>query len=422
MKLKHMRLLMILGLLLPLTVLCQKREYKRGLALENQGEIILAMDQYRAALYKNMYFTRAKVALERSANTRVERLLSDYFVARQKGNWEEAQKISNSVTTFRDEMKYFSIEIKLPDYQEARLIEDRQKMQEASVASQASEKKLEIKHKASRSFEAGNYFLAYDLYSDLLASDPENEDYQHNLEQSKVRGSISIAVMDLGDSKARQTRSLKAAILSKIAQWSHPLLTMIEREDLNVLIEEQKQVFTGLFDESTTAAPGMLKGVKHLLLIRLEDIQHKRSEGNATSQTAYEKIRSKVFDEAGNWRITPKYLPRQYTQKSGHVSMTAALHCKLIEVETGRILTANKVAGNIKDEKVVSIYEGDANALFPIRNGEIVITGEYVRKFRESFGDQRVLKTENQLFYELEQQLALEAVTHLKEALLGGKL
>ena len=417
-----MRLLMMLGMLLPLTVLCQKRDYKKGLALEKQGEISLAMDHYRAALYKNMYFSEAKAALERSAKVKVERLLSDYFVARQKGNWEEAQKISKSVTTVRDEMKYFSIEIELPDYQEARLVEDRQKMQEASAASQALEENLEMKQKASRAFEAGNYFLAHDLYSNLLASDPGNKDYLHNLEQSKAQGSISIAVVDLGDSKARHTRSLKAAILSEIARWSHPLLTVMEREDLNVLIEEQKLAFTGLFDESSTATPGMLQGVKHLLLIRLEDIQHKRSEWDAISQTAYEKIRSKVFDEAGNWRITPKYLARQYTEKSEQVSMTAVLHYKFIEVETGSILTANKVVSTIEDQNVVLTYEGDANTLFPVRNGEIVITGEYVQKFRESFGNQSVLKTENRLFYELEQQLALEAVSHFKEALLGGKL
>ena len=102
--------------------------------------------------------------------------------------------------------------------------------------------------------------------------------------------------------------------------------------------------------------------------------------------------------------------------------MTAALHYKFIEVETGSILTANKVVNTIEDQNVVLTYEGDANTLYPVRNGEIVVTGEYVQKFRESFGNQRVLKTENQLFYELEQQLALEAVSHFKEALLGGKL
>ena len=422
MKLKHMRLLIVLGLLLPLTGLGQKRQYKKGLALEKQGEITLAMNLYKEALYKNMFYSRAKVALERTANTRVESLLGDYFIARQKGNGEEAHKISKSVKTIRDEMKYFFIEIDLPDYQEARLKEDLAQIPDASSGPPIPHRNLELEAEASRAFEAGNYFSSYDLYSSLLAEDPGNKDYAYYLDQSKALGSMSIAVVDLEDSKTRHTRSLKAAILSELALWSHPLLTIVEREDLNALIQEQKRVFTGLFEESSTASPGMLKGVKNLLIISLEDVQYKKGAEKSVRQTAYESTRTKVFDEAGNWRTNPNYVPRHYQEKLERASSTGTLHYKLIEVETGRILTANQVKGIIEDERTVLTYHGDANTLYPQRNGEIVVRGGYVQEFRNSFSNQDVLKSENQLFNDLENQLVMDAVSHLKELLLGGGL
>lgn len=422
MKLNYMRLLLLIGFLLPLTVFCQKRDYKKGLAFEKEGEVLLAIDHYKQALYKNMYYSGAKAGLKRCAEARMESLLSEYFMARQKGDWKEAAKIFETVETLTDEMAYFSIEIDLPAYQEARFAADRQKIQEKSEALSASGRQEEMEKKAFIAFENGNYFLAYDLYSSLLASEPENKDYARYLDQSKAKGRMSMAVADLQDQNSRHTEALKTAMLSAIAQWSHPLLTMIEREDLNALIREQKRVFTGLFEESSTASPGMLKGVKHLLIVRLEDVRYKRNTGKPIGQTAYEKVRSKVFDEAGNWRINERYLPRDFFEKSDHASMTASLHYKLLEVETGKILTANKVLGTVEDEKVVSTYNGNTGTLFPVRNGEIVITGEYVNEFRASFGPQKALKSETRLFHELEQQLAAAAIAHLKEFLLGVSL
>ena len=422
MKSGNMRLLILLGLVLPLAALCQKRDYKRGLSFEKQGEISVAMAHYKAALYKNMYFAPAKAALERCANTRIESLLSDYFVERQQENWEKVQKISEGVLVIRDEMKYFSIEINLPDYQKARLTEDRQMIEQMSRDSPRSEENLNIAEEASQAFRTGNYFLAYNLYGNLLDTNPENKDYAYYQDQSKAKGSVSMAVAGLEDPKNRHARSLKAAILSALAQWSHPLLTIVEREDLDMLIREQQQVFTGLFEEKSTASPGLLKGVKHLLLIRLEDIKYSRDPGKPMRQTAYEEVRSKDFDEAGNWRVNTRYLPRQYTEINERASMTASLHYELVEVETGNILIADKVFGTIDDMRLYSSYHGNVETLFPVREGEIVISGEYVQDFRDSFRDQRILKGENQLLHELEQQLAGKVATDLKEMFLGGKL
>lgn len=383
---------------------------------------MVAMDHYKAALYKNMYFSPAKTALERCANTSIESLLSDYFVERQQENWEEVQKISEGLMLIIDEMKYFSIEIDLPDYQQARLTEDRQMIAQTSPESARSEENLEITEEASRAFKTGNYFLAYDLYGSLLDSNPENNDYAYYQDQSKTKGSVSMAVAGLEDAQNRQARSLKDAILSALARWSHPLLTIIEREDLDILIREQQQAFTGLFDENSTASPGLLKGVKHLLLIRLEDIQYTRDPGKPIRQTAYEEVRSKEFDEAGNWRVNTRYLPRQYMKNYESASMTASLHYKLVEVETGNILTAHKIFDTIDDKRLYSSYNGNAETLFPAREGEIVISGEFVQEFRESFRDQPVLKGENQLLHELEQQLAGKVAAHLREMFLGGRL
>lgn len=417
-----MRFFLLISLLLPLAVFCQKKEYKRGLALEKKGEVALAMDQYKEALYKNMYFTAARDGLERCANASAGNLLSDYFIARQKGDWEKAERIFGAVETMKNEMNYFSVEINLPHYQEARFQEDQRSMKEKSRQSEALANQEETEKKARQAFDAGNYFYAYDLYDSLLAADPENEAYKNLLESAKAKGSFSVAIVNLTGRKMKYTQSLKTALLSAISRWSHPLLTIVEREDLDVLIEEQKRAFTGLFDESTTAVPGALKGVKHLFLMQLEDIHYKSTTGETIRQTAYEKERFRVYDEAGNWRVNERYLPRYYLEKSGRTYMTAALHYKLVAVETGEVLMAGKVKGKVEDKLVFSVYEGNAQTLFPVRQGEVVISGEYLQQFRDSFGEKRPLKDENELFHELQQQLATETMAQVKASFMGGRL
>ena len=446
---------LIIGFLLPTVVLCQKKAYKQGLAFEEQGEITLAIERYKAALYKNMYFSKAKIALKNCAEQRIEHLLGDYFVAREKQEWEEAKQISQSVADLREALNYFSIVISLPAYQEDRFSEDDHKLleekyqaalreyqrkhyqkakdrlgtilemypdHEASRQLLASVNRLETEEKAFSALGAGNYFLAYDLYSELLKSNPEHEGYIEHLNQSKAYGSMSVAIVDLTDAENRRSEALKTAVLSEMAGWSHPLLAMIEREDLNLLIQEQKQAFTGLFDENTAAAPGLLKGVRQLLMIRLEDLQYNKLPPQNRQLTAYETVVSKVFDEGGNWRVKTEFLPRQYTESLERASITASLHYKLLEVQTGNILMAKKVVASISDEVVSADYTGDPNTLFPARTDQIVQSGPYLEEFRAAFGQRRALKTESRLFIALEEQLAASVVAGIKKSLSEGKL
>ncbi len=451
---KFRGLLMVMGFLLPTVVLCQKKAYKQGLVFEEQGELVLAMERYKAALYKNMYFSKAKIALKNCAEQQVEHLLSDYFVAREKREWEEAKQISQVVTHLREEMNYFSIDIALPAYQEDRFLEDDNKLleqryrralqdyqqkhyqnardqleailevypaHEASSQLLASINHLETEEKALSAFKAGNYFLAYDLYSELLKSDPEHKDYIEHLNQSKIQGSMSVAIVDLTGTENLKSKALKTAVLSQMAVWSHPLLTMIEREDLDLLVQEQKQAFTGLFDENTVAAPGLLKGVRQLLMIRLEDLQYNKLPSQIRQLTAYEMVESKVFDGGGNWRVKREFLPRQYSENLEQASITASLHYKLLEVQTGNILMAKKVAASIADEVISADYTGDPNSLLPARNDQIVQSGPYLEEFRAAFNQHKSLKTESQLFVELEAQLAADVVAGIKKSLSGGK-
>ncbi|MDN5213433.1 hypothetical protein QQ020_15290 [Fulvivirgaceae bacterium BMA12] len=447
-------LLMVIGFLWPTVVLCQKKAYKQGLAFEERGELTLAMERYKAALYKNMYFSKAKIALKNCAEQRVEHLLSDYFVAREKREWEEAKQISQVVTHLREEMNYFSIDIELPAYQEDRFLDDDNKLLEekyqkaqqeyqqkhyqkardrleailemypahdASSQLLASIDQLETEEKAVSAFKAGNYFLAYDLYSELLKSDPEHKDYIEHLNRSKVNGSMSVAIVDLTEAKNSQSKALKTAVLSEMTGWSHPLLAMIEREDLDLLVQEQKQAFTGLFDENTVAAPGLLKGVQQLLMIRLEDIQYNKLPSQTRQLTAYEMVESKVFDGDGNWRVKTEFLPRQYTENLEQVSVTASLHFKLLEVQTGNILMAKKVAASIADEIVSANYTGNPSSLLPTRNDQIVQSGPYLENFRATFHQSKPLKTESQLYMELEAKLAADVAAGIKKSLSGGK-
>lgn len=446
-----MKLLLLIGVLaLSCNVFCQKKEYKTGMALEKSNDHLGAMGQYKKALYKNMYYTDAKSALKRCATKRVESLLSDFFIAKGRGELDQSQLIAADISTLQNEMKYFSIVLEIPSHQENRLKrnvtelldkkfttaseeyeaekyqkakkllisilkEDKEHAQSKSLLKQIEI--IEIEQRAHNAFDSKNYFKAYDLYESLLSLKPENEDYSNYLNLAKTKGSLSLAIVNTLEPKSRKMESMTTALLSTLSSWPHPLLNIVEREDLSLLIEEQKHVFSGLFDENTTPDLGLLSGVSHLLITRLESVHYLKPKERVVNYTAYEKVQTKLYDSQGNWRINDEYLPCQYTQKSKTSSMIASMHYKLIEVKTGKIIIANKVTKTVKDETEELIYNGNYNTLYPERNGEIILSGKYLKEFRNSFVIQRSIKSENHLRSELETKIAAEAISQIKKSL-----
>ena len=112
----------------PAAVFAQKKQFKQGLALEQQGDLQAAMSRFKAALYKNRYYNEATVALDRCAQQVASDWLGDYFQARVTGAWEEAASIADKLTQLQEELRYFSIELAIPAYQRQRLEADAQEI------------------------------------------------------------------------------------------------------------------------------------------------------------------------------------------------------------------------------------------------------------------------------------------------------
>ncbi|MEL6557606.1 MAG: hypothetical protein AAFQ94_05435 [Bacteroidota bacterium] len=448
-----MRFLIIIALVLTMNqAFAQKKAYNKGLKLEAAGNISGAIEQYKNALYKNMSYGKAREALERTTTKRVDQLLQDHFIATE-GNLQttkESVNSANRIIELIEEMKYFSIDIDLPKYQVANLSKDRrllsgQKISEANALivaqkydeakslvdsilisnpahSQALEIQKEIKlalleKEAKFAFDRKKYLMAFDAYQQLSELNPDNSEYRKQLEAIESRGRYAIAIVDVSEVYENISSSLKSSVIAEISGWKHPMLELMERGDLDLLIEEQKQSLSSLFDETSIPVPGNLKGIKNMLLMKVEDFSTDRNSDVAVQKVAYRQIKERTYNNNGDWRDRKDYQPVTYQEMTSRLVVSATVQYKVLEVETGRVLYAGKIRDLAKDEQVVPQFEGNPNELFPVESGRIIISGDKLTQYRSSFVKQGQLKSVAMLLKELESKIAAKVANDIRQNL-----
>ena len=437
------------SLLIALVLLsaCRGARYytKRAEALREAGLTREAADFYFEALIKNPDYVKARIGIKNTGEKVINAYLEDFFKAYSADKDREAVYAYQKALQFHEKISHF-VTLDFPDFrqQDYRKVEARYLTRRYDEAVKRLDKRefekgraildeiIKIKadyrdaaslrefaevepvyHSAMEAYRDGNFRRAYQLFRNVQDSAPGYRDTPRYLEKSTEKAALTVAVLPFeGPERHRNVVELmRAQATQAFAQTNDPLLRIIDRENTDELLKEQKLGLSGLVDEGTAASAGQLVGAKAVLTGRLIAYQARNPTPKTSREKGWkaEKIRYKTA--SGETQTRTKYTKTTYQKVENERSVRMTFQFKLISSETGEILATDLLREQQVDHLEYAEYDGDPKTLYPGFWQSMGMQGERDKVFnsrtqKQSLDQQLNARKKVKSETELRQQLA----------------
>jgi hypothetical protein len=170
-------------------------------------------------------------------------------------------------------------------------------------------------------------------------------------------GQYSLAILKFENpSKKKGIETLaEAYVLEALADINDPFLRIVDRENLQVIMDEQTLGMSGVIDEETAVSAGEIIGAQAIVTGTIK----KQKKG-------YEHSRIKQYKKGSD---TPHYIDRykevNYEENSATNKATLSFQYKVISLKTGEVLLTNLITKEHSDNMAFVNYEGEYKSLFP---------------------------------------------------------
>lgn len=391
------------GLILLLLAGCatSKSFQKKGAKLEQAGLMEEAANQYLISLQKNRSNVEAKIGLKSTGQVLLNRLLTDFNQQKVFGNKKEAIEAWYTAKRYHEKVANLGVQLDVPsmyqsDYEEIKdsylneLYDEGLELMEAGSFQEAEKRFVEIKridpnfedaheladiayvepiyNEAMVQFDLEHYRSAYEKFKRVTQRMSNFKDAKEKSEECIELGRFTLAILPFENSTTRSGLDIKisAYSLEALTSVSDPFLKVVDRENLELILEEQKLGLTGVMDEETAVSVGELIGAKAIVSGTILNYGENIGRAQRTRRDAYEQYKVKRLNKEDNkYYYETKYRKTSYDEYVSRNLVTASFQYKVISLKTGEILASRIIEKELKDEVMYGVYDGELRNLFP---------------------------------------------------------
>ncbi len=247
----------------------------------------------------------------------------------QRERWDDARMYLNTARRYdrnKEEIEYLDLMIRiLPDYKRG-------------------QKAMELKL----------YQEAYTFFDKVSRIDADFGNVLNLMDECLMLGRITLAVVQLPQQEGAraQDRALVSSVKQALLAQNNPFIRLVSRDDLDFLLEEQRNSMMGTFDERALIEAGKLVGAEYIILGDLLKYDIKTTLTRNQAQKAF----------AGRNVLAKKV---EYFEKESTLSLEALYRYTLVRAETGEVLAAENISFYEEDVIHWAEYMGDHVSLHP---------------------------------------------------------
>ncbi len=410
---------------------------KKAAKLDAAGLYAEAADMYLQSVQRNNRNVEAKIGLKKTGQQLLNDKLGSFFRAFSTGdNKEEAVNAYLSAKAYADRVGQMGVVLDVPtsymkDFNEVKgkyLVElytqgqdllAKQDFKGAEVVF-AKIGALEPGYKDSGSLQNIAYLEplyrsgkdALDAkqyrkaYQDLLKVTNKDASYKDAaaLRNSAVeKGRYSIAVLPFSGSKKDLAARVQAYATTALTEISDPFIKVVDRENIQRILDEQRLGMTGVVDEASAVNAGKLIGAQAVLMGTLIDYREETGQLKRSTKDGFAsyQVKQPNPEVPGQMMIVTKYKPVKYTEYFQENKVVASYSYKLVSMETGEVLLSKVVDQEKKDNTYYANYDGERNTLFPARNGLVETANRARQELQGLLNANREVKPVSSLSNEL---------------------
>lgn len=390
-----------LSILLLLTALAcspAKTYTKKGKKLAEAGVHDEASFAFMMALANDRTHVDARIGLRNSAQKALNVYLDKFFRAHNEGQLKDAVYSFRKADKFYKDVTFYGVEIEMPTYYSTYYAEDLQNyLQERykqgnSFLEQKKFREAELEFKeisqldpdykdvdalkkmsvviptydaALVFFEARNYRKAYLNFDQVHSLQVNYKDVANLRRVAKERATITVAVLPFENSTSyAYPITINSYIISDLAGANNEFIVVIDRENTEKLIKEQKLSLANNSNENLAVVAGELMGAKAILTGKVLDFGVQHPNMRHHERTGYESYQEKVYNPATKkMELQTRYRKVMYSEFQGESAVRLKVQYQLISTESGTVLASDVVEHQERDEVRYISYEGNARNL-----------------------------------------------------------
>lgn len=426
---------------------------KKGAQLEQAGLYDNAAMYYYNSLLRNANNVDARIGLSRTGQRVVNDKLSAFSKARTLENPKEAVYQYRDMEAYRIKLANVGINTEVPSY----FPEDYQSMESVYLEDlyekgnellgnrdfdQAHSVFTEMENldpgyrdirtlrnisanepiyaAAVIDFDAARYRAAYKGFNQVFQSDPNYK------EASVLRGEcldlgkfpIVIAPFDNTTKNIDVESRLHAFVLTQLSTLDDPFVKVVDRDDINRILAEQRLSLSGLTEASAARQAGNLLNAKAIVTGSVLKYQTDEGAWKKTTQRGYVRHSVKTVDEkTKTTTVVSQYEPTSYNRYSNATSVNLEFQYKVISTETGEVLFSGIFERTFSDHAEYAVYSGEITELYPAGKDGPQTDAAGKRNLMNLLRADRTVKTTDQLskeaYFYAASQLAAELQSHL---------
>lgn len=207
-------------------------------------------------------------------------------------------------------------------------------------------------NKGKKAYELGLYREAHAFFQTVSDLDADFKDTPELMADCRDRCSFSVAYVPIHRNRIEQSVEVAVGthIKDEILSAGSPFVRLLERENLDQLIEEQRQNMGAAFDEEKAVEAGMLEGAQYVLTGEFLKYTNTLGRQNYDEKKGYD----------GRTLFSNKV---RYSEYSRERTIDASFKYQLINVETGQIHASGNIPIFDRDLVEYVVYEGNHERL-----------------------------------------------------------
>lgn len=383
-----------------------KSFYKKGIKLDEAGMSEEAAEMYMKSLAKKNTNVNSKIALKKTGQRALNEKLDDFNKSHMLEDHDQAVYEFEIAKLFFDRVDGYGIKLELPNHYKERyessvvvykeqLYIEGVTLYEAKNYSEATRKFNKISgydptykdiqdykvltfaeplyEKGMLAYEREEWRKAYKYFDQIHKKNPEFRDVTELWQSSLDYGTFPVAVVPFEHAPSDKAKSekLHSSILGEITSIDNPFVKVVDRENIDQLIEEQTLGLSGVVEEGTAAQVGKILGAKGM--ITGEILNYSQSLGRLKKKTvqAFEAYQVTVKnEETGKEEQVTKYKPAKYFDYYNKNEITFSVQYKCTSLETGQIIFSKVYEKTTSDEIHYAVFNGEGKKLVPSKDGQ----------------------------------------------------
>ncbi|HMU13899.1 MAG: hypothetical protein JST41_14385 [Bacteroidetes bacterium] len=384
---------------------------KKGMKLEAGGLYAEAADMYLQSLIRNRNNVEARIGLKKTGQLLLNDKLGAFFRSFAAGDSkEEAVNAYLSAKSYADRAGQYGVVLDIPsnyttDFNDVKgryLVEQYQRGQELLAAKDykgaeavfAKITALDPAFKDSGTLKnvayleplyqsgkdalaQGHYRKAYADLDKVTSKDAAYKDATALKDEAVTKGRYAIAVLPFSGARKSEAARAQALVMTALTGMADPFIKVVDRENMERILEEQRLSMSGVIDEATAVQAGKLIGAQAVVMGTLVDYREETGMVKKGTRDGFRRYEQRVKDinNPGQMVSVVRFAPVKYTEYQQENKATASFSYKLVSLETGEVLVSKLVDRTVTDQARYAGYDGQPGELYPSRNGVVFNDG-----------------------------------------------